>query len=65
MKIPTILPSALCVAAGVLLTLDTVRIYWHGEKFDVFFFAVGIYFIGKGLFIQSLLGMVSEFKNNR
>lgn len=65
MKIPAIVPSALCTVAGILLTLETFRQYFSGDKFDVFFFCVGLYFIGKGLFINNLLAMLSEFKNNR
>lgn len=61
MKIPPILPAGLCVAAGVLLVGETFRQYLAGDKFDVFFFSVGLYFAGKGLFIYSLLPMLSEY----
>ncbi len=65
MRIPTILPSALCVVAGVLLVGETFRQYFDGDKFDVFFFSVGLYFVGKGLFIHSVLTAVDEFKRTR
>jgi hypothetical protein len=60
MKIPPIVPSALCVIAGLLLIGKTVFV-----EFDMFFFGVGLYFVGKGLFIQNVLTFLSEVKTNR
>lgn len=65
MKIPAIVPTLLCVIAGILLCGETFRQYFAGDKFDVFFFAVGLYFLGKGLFIHNLLTALDTFKNNR
>jgi hypothetical protein len=65
MKIPAIVPTALCVVAGLLLVGETFRQYFGGDKFDVFFFCVGLYFTGKGLFIHQLLSAISAFKQNR
>ncbi|MFO0389352.1 MAG: hypothetical protein ACK502_06500 [Alphaproteobacteria bacterium] len=71
MRIPALVPAAFCVVAGVLLSGDAVIGYFSSEgssfgssdKFDIFSFAVGLYFIGKGLFIRSVLHMLCEFKN--
>lgn len=69
MKIPALVPSALCVVAGVLLVFYTMANMATGSdgdrKLDVFFICTGMYFIGKGLFISSILSMLREFKNNR
>lgn len=65
MKIPAIVPTLLCSVAGILLCGEAIRQYANGDKFDVFFFGVGLYFIGKGLFINNLLAAVDAFKNNR
>jgi hypothetical protein len=65
MKMPPILPAAFCVVAGLLLSGEAIRQVLSGEKFDVFFFGVGLYFMGKGLFVYNILAMLREFKNNR
>lgn len=71
MKIPAIVPTVFCVVAGVLLCGDAVIGYFSSngssfgssDTFDIFSFAVGLYFIGKGLFINTILNMLSAFKN--
>jgi hypothetical protein len=63
MKRSILIPAGLCIAAGVLLAGDAVLGYFSGsgssmgpnDKFDIFSFAVGLYFIGKGFFIHALL----------
>ncbi len=73
MKIPAYVPSALCIVAGILLSGDAIIGYLSkdgssfgsSDRFDIFSFAVGLYFIGKGLFIRSILNMLCEFKQSR
>lgn len=63
MTIPAIIPASICAAAGALLAGDAVWGYLSGEggsmgqtaEFDVLSFSIGLYFIGKGLFIHALL----------
>lgn len=63
MKRSILIPAGFCIAAGVLLAGDAVCGYVFGggssmgpnNKFDVFSFAVGLYFVGKGFFIHALL----------
>ena len=71
MKIPAVVPAVFCVVAGILLSADAVIGYFSqngssfgsSDKFDIFSFSIGLYFIGKGLFIRSILNMLGEFKN--
>jgi hypothetical protein len=63
MKRSVLIPAGLCIAAGLLLSADAVCGYFSGhgssmgaaDHFDIFSFAVGLYFIGKGFFIHALL----------
>jgi len=63
MKRSVLIPTGFCILAGVLLAGDAVCGYFTGsgasmgpsDEFDVFSFAVGLYFIGKGFFIHALL----------
>jgi hypothetical protein len=67
MKIPAIIPAGLCATAGVLLAGDALCAYLWRDKseFDVLSFSIGLYFIGKGLFIHSVLTMLCDIKQNR
>lgn len=73
MKPPSTVPARLCVAAGLILVGDVLLSHmWHMEpptgsvdKLDIFSLAIGIYFIGKGLFIDALLAAIPDLKQNR
>lgn len=66
MNIPAIVPSALCVAAGTLLIGHEFVVYFmDGSVPEAMPLAFGLYFIGKGLFIHSMLSMLSEFRKSR
>lgn len=67
MKMPAIIPSGICVVAGMLLAGDVLCEYLlRGKReFDILPFSIGLYFLGKGLFIHSLLSGVEEFWQNR
>lgn len=57
--------AVLCVGAGLLLSGDAVLKFVMKEQpdFDIFAFAVGVYFIGKGLFIRQLMTFLREYQN--
>lgn len=64
MKMPAIIPAGICVVAGILLSGNELCEYFirGNTEFDIFPFAVGLYFIGKGLFIHALLDGLSAFR---
>lgn len=65
MKIPAIVPSALCIVAGALLAGESYRQYLNGDKLDIFFIGVGLYFIGKGVFIHQILTIAEALRDKR
>lgn len=73
MKAPSTVSARLCIAAGVLLVGDVLLSHmWHieppigpADRLDIFSLAIGIYFIGKGLFIEEILSVLPSLKQNR
>ena len=53
------------MVAGILLSGYALNEYAPDTRFDMVSFAIGLYFIGKGLFIHSILTLARDIKGNK
>ncbi len=61
MKLHPLIPSSFCVLAGLVFLYQAAGS--HGNDWEMPL-AFGLYFIGKGLFVYSILSIAKDYKKN-